>query len=128
MNYSKANSGISKRTNAQKVMRACSAIIPLCFFSLFLALFISFCANDIYAFVKPGGEVKIELVAESSVRDTAKALEECGIIENPALFCAYVRSKGADKHITSAEGVITLDTAMSYRDIVKAFAKLTPSE
>lgn len=128
MNNSKANSGISKGTNAQKVMRACSMIIPLCFFSLFLSLFIAFCANDMYAFVKPAGEVKIELVSERSLRDTAKILEEEDIIENPALFCAYVRSKGADKKITSAEGAITLDTAMSYREIVKEFAKIDSSE
>ena len=50
-------------------------------------------------------------------------LEEKGIIENPALFCAYVKSKGADKRITSAEGIITLDTSMSYREILKVFAK-----
>ena len=123
MNKSKANSGISGSANARRVARACSAIIPLCFFSLLIALFLAFCANDIYAFVKPAGEVKIELVGAHSVREVAKELEDSGVIENPALFCAYVRSKGADDKITSARGVIALDASMSYREIVKIFVK-----
>lgn len=123
MKNSKANSGISKRSNAHRVARACSVIIPLCFFSLLLSLSLAFCANDMYAFVKPEGEVKIELVGIGSVRERAKILENNGIIENPALFCAYVKSKNADKKIACAEGVITLDTSMSYRDIVKVFSK-----
>lgn len=123
MNTSKANSGISNRSNAKRVARACSVIIPLCFFSLLLSLFLAFCANDMYAFVKPEGEVKIEIVGARSVRETAKLLENNGIIENPALFCAYVKSSGADKKIASAEGVITLDTSMSYREIVAEFGK-----
>lgn len=123
MNTSKANSGISNRSNAKRVARACSVIIPLCFFSLFISLFLAFCANDMYAFIKPAGEIKIELVSAHSLKETASLLEEKGIIENPALFCAYVKSKGADKRITSAEGIITLDTSMSYREILKVFAK-----
>ena len=123
MKNSKAYSGISKKTNARRVARACSVIIPLCFFSLFISLFVSFCANDMYAFVKPEKTVKIRLDGADSLRERAQMLEELGVIENPALFCAYVRSKSAEDTITSADGVLELDTSMSYREIVKVFAK-----
>ena len=123
MNNSKANSGISRSTNARRVARACSVIIPLCFFSLLISLFIAFCANDMYAFVKPEEKVKIELSGDISLRDRAKLLEERGVIENPALFCAYVKSKDAEADVTSLEGVIELNTSMSYREIVRAFIK-----
>ena len=126
MNKKENHSGISKKAYASHVARACSTIIPLCFFSLLLSLFLAFCANDMYAFVKPEGEVTIELAPTRSLRDTAKTLEERGIIENPALFCAYVKSKKADKKLTSVEGVIILDTSMSYREIVRVFAKNHP--
>ena len=123
MNNSKANSGISKSANARRVARACSTIMPLCFFSLFLSLFIAFCANDIYAFVKPDKKADITLTGGHSLYERATLLEGSGIIKNPALFCAYVRSKDAVDTVTSAEGIISLDASMSYREILKVFAK-----
>ena len=76
-----------------------------------------------YAFVKPEGDVTIELSGDISLKYRAKLLEERGVIENPALFCAYVKSKGAEADVTSVEGVIKLNTSMSYREIVRAFIK-----
>ena len=123
MKNNKANSGISTKANAQRINRACSVIIPLCFFSLLIALFLAFCANDVYAFVKPEGEVSLQLSGERSLYETALMLEDAGVIKNPALFCAYVSSKERSDILTSAEGDIPLERSMSYREILKVFAK-----
>ena len=123
MNDNKAHSGISQRSDAQRIRRVCSLIIPLCFFSLLLALGLAFCANDMYAFVKPEGAVSLDLTDERSLYETARLLEEANVIENPALFCAYVKSKDKEEALTSASGRIELERSMSYREIVRVFAK-----
>ena len=123
MNNQKEHSGTISLTNAQRIKRACAVIIPLCFFSLFIALFIISCANDMYAFVKPQSEVKLYFRYEDTLYNKAKQLEANGIINNPAVFSAYVRSKKAEDKICSFEGDILLDSSMSYREIIKAFSQ-----
>ena len=123
MNSKNNHSGISDKTNAKRISRAMSAIIPLCFFSLLISLFLAFAANDMYAFAKSEGEVAIELTGECSLSECASLLEVRGVVKNPALFSAYVRSKGAEDIITSATGKISLNSDMSYREILRAFAK-----
>ena len=128
MTYKNDHSGISDRASAKKIARALSVIIPLCFFSLLISLFIAFSANDIYAFVKPSGEVTLELSGERTLFECATLLEEHGVIKSPALFTLYVRSRGAESQLTSAVGDVSLDTSMSYREILKEFQKTKMNE
>ena len=128
MDYKNDHSGISDSASARRISRALSVIIPLCFFSLLISLFIAFSANDIYAFVKPRGEVTIELSGERTLVECADLLEEHGVIKSPALFVLYVKSKSAESKLTSAYGTLSLDTSMSYREILKEFQKIQPGE
>lgn len=109
-------------TNAQKIRRICSIVVPLCFFSIILAAAIVSVANDMYAFVKPDTAVSITLDSPKTVYSAAKTLSENGIINNPAVFSLYVRTKGAEEKITSFSGEIYLCASMSYRQILKSFS------
>ena len=128
MNHQTKHSDIMLLTNAQKIRRACSVIIPLCFLSLFISLFIASSANDVYAFVKPEKTASLELFEGEGVYEVAKQLEELGIIEKPALFCLYVRTKHAEDKVICAEGSLSFDASMSYREILKVFAKNQKTE
>ncbi|MBO7250385.1 MAG: endolytic transglycosylase MltG [Clostridia bacterium] len=128
MNYQEKHSDIIDLGSAERIRRAAAIIIPLCFLSLFLALLIVSYANDIYAFVKPERAVTVDLSACESVKDIAKALEAQDVIKNPNLFTLYVRSKNAEERLLSAADEIELNTAMSYREILKVFAKNQKSE
>ena len=128
MNYQEKHSDIINLGSAERIRRAASIIIPLCFLSLFLALVTVSCANDIYAFVKPEKVVTVDLGECESVKDIAKALEAQGVIKNPTLFSLYVRSKNAEERLLGAADEIELNTAMSYREILKVFAKNQKSE
>ena len=128
MNYQEKHSDIIDLGSAERIRRAAAIIIPLCFLSLFLALLIVSYANDIYAFVKPERAVTLDVRACESVKDIAKALEAQDVIKNPNLFTLYVRSKNAEKRLLSAADEIELNTAMSYREILKVFAKNQKSE
>ena len=128
MNYKNDHSGISYRASAKRIARALSVIIPLCFFSLLISLFIAFSANDIYAFVKPRGAVTLELDGARALPECAELLEEHGVIKSPALFTLYVKSRGAEAQLTSAVGTLSLDTSMSYREILREFQKIQSGE
>ncbi len=128
MKNQEKRSDILNPSSAERIRRAASVIIPLCFLSIFLALFIVASANDIYAFVKPEKEVLVDITASESIKDVAKELEAAGVIKNPTLFTLYVRSKNAEDNLLPATDKITLDTSMSYREILKVFAKNQKSE
>ena len=123
MNNQNKHSDIINLTNAQRIRRACSVIIPLCFLSLFIALFIASAANDIYAFVKPKKTASVEFSGADSVYGVARELEAAEIINDPLVFTAYVRSKKLEERVLSVEGSLTLDSSMSYREILKVFSK-----
>ena len=128
MKDQKEHSGIISLTNAQRIKRACSVIIPLCFLSVFIALLVISCANDIYAFVKPQAEANVYFKRDDTLNTKAKQLEDGGIINNPALFSMYVRSKNAEDKVSSFEGNVLLDSSMSYREILKVFSETKNSE
>ncbi len=109
-------------TNSQKIRRACSVIVPLCFFSIILAAAIISVANDMYAFIKPDTEVNLTLDSPETVYSAARTLGENGIINNPASFSLYVLSKGAEDKILNFSGELTLSSSMSYREILKTFS------
>ena len=122
MQYQTNRSGIIELTSAEKIKRACSVIIPLCFLSILLAAAIISVGNDMYAFVKREEQVNLYFENSSSVYSVAQALEANGIINNPSLFSLYVKSKGGEGKLKNFSGEIILSTDMSYREILKAFS------
>lgn len=102
----------------QKLWRTASLLVPLCFFALFLASLLLSFVNDIYAFVRPSKEASITLNSTQTY-ELAQILEENGIILNPVAFTLYAKQKGCDELIYSFSGTLSLDSTMSYREILK---------
>ncbi|MBQ8474047.1 MAG: hypothetical protein IJ499_00085 [Clostridia bacterium] len=95
-----------------------SIIIPLCLCAIFLAVAVISVSNDMYAFVKQDGEVTVNIDSAMDTLDFAKLLSEKGIVKNPVAFGLYLRSKGRDTEIPYLRGEWTLNTNMSYREII----------
>lgn len=116
------NAKKEKRQDRISFRYALSALLPICVFSLFFAFAFCYVANDIYAFVKKESSVDLTIDEAQSLNEISSMLEELGVIENPAVFSLYVKSKGKQGIIESFSGDINLDTSMSYREIVASFS------
>ncbi len=103
---------------SDRVKRIVGLILPLCILALFIAAGVVSVANDMYAFVKRGGEVTLNIQRESSVSGIARQLAKSGVINNPTVFCLYVESKGKADILDDFSGEITFDLSMSYREIL----------
>ena len=109
--------------NEKKIRRyAYATVTVITLLALLLAALLVSVANDMYAFVKRDASATVTLDTPESVYETAKKLEKHGIINNPAIFTLYVRSKNADERILSFSGELKLDSSMSYRDILRSFS------
>ena len=87
---------------------------------LFAGLLVSL-ANDMYAFIKPEGEIVLEAEAGTPLPDLSQTLSEMGVILNPTVFSLYVDSKGKRATLEEFEGTLILNSEMSYREIIEAF-------
>ena len=79
-------------------------------------------ANDVYAFIKKDSEVILTVSEPQTLNELSLILEENGIIENPTAFSIYVRSKNKEDIISGFCGEISLNSSMSYREILSCFA------
>jgi cell division protein YceG involved in septum cleavage len=102
--------------------RAMSIILPLCMLSFLICGLICSAANDIYAFVKKDMEITLQVEAPSSLETVSKLLGENGVVNNSAFFNLYVRSKRKVEKVQNFTGEITLNSSMSYREILEAFS------
>ena len=108
----------------QKLRRlAFSKITVLSMVALLMAALGVSIANDLYAFVKPDQEISLSLDQDSSLGEISKLLEEHGVISNPTIFRLYVKAKGQDELLEGFCGTITLNSNMSYRQILMNFSK-----
>ncbi len=107
----------------QTLKRACGIILPLAVLSVLIAGVVVSVANDMYAFVKKDLEVSLEISASETLEDIAEKLGRSKVLNNPDIFVAYVKSKGAEGKIKEYSGNITLNSNMSYRQIVSEFSK-----
>ena len=88
---------------------------------LFTALIVSI-VNDLYAFVKPEGEVVLAIEAPTELSELSKLLEQSGVVSNPTVFRLYVKHKNRAEQLENFVGTLRLDTSMSYREILLAFS------
>ena len=93
-------------------------LIPLCLFSVLLACLLISVANDMYAFVKPSNEVTVSITAPISEKQLSLLLQKNGVINNATCFRLYLRSKGVSDKLSLISGEITLNSNMSYREIL----------
>ena len=104
------------------VNRALGYIAPICVLSLLICAAIVSVANDMYAFVKSGDEVSINITDTEDIDDVAELLGDEGIINNPAIFSLYVKRKGKEEKLINFRGEIVLSPSMSYREILSSFS------
>ena len=85
---------------------------------LFAGLLISV-ANDMYAFVKPQGQITLTVAVPLSLEQTAEELHRLGIIQNPTVFRWYVTAKQKRSAVERFSGTLTLSPEMSYRELLR---------
>ena len=77
--------------------------------------------NDLYAFVKPDEAVTLSWTDPLPLAELSRSLQKNGVIRNPTAFSLYVRSKGKVDALEAFTGTLTLNSSMSYREILMAF-------
>ena len=107
----------------KRLSHAFEGAIILCLVALFIVCTLVTVVNDIFAFVKPEGAIKITL-GQVSLAQAANILESAGVIENPVIFTLYVKAKGKEEIFDSALAEAELNSAMSYREILSALEKV----
>lgn len=108
--------------NKKTLKNAFERIIIITLFSLFLAALLLSVVNDIYAFVGPSGAVLISVEAPTTLYRLSQELSRNGVINNPAVFCLYIRSKGRADRLESFSGDVVLNRDMNYREIMLALS------
>ena len=98
--------------------RALGVLIPLFLVSALLACALISVANDTYAFVKPDRAATLSISSPVSARELCRTLRQNGVIENDAVFYLYIKSKGKSDDVSLLLGEWTLNSNMSYREIL----------
>ncbi|MBE6597019.1 MAG: endolytic transglycosylase MltG [Ruminococcaceae bacterium] len=111
------------RKDEWRLRRASSIILPLFFLSVLISALIVSVANDMYAFVKPQREITLEISESMELSEISDILADNGIISNPTVFSIYVLSKDAEERISEFSGTLSLNSSMSYREILRSFKK-----
>ncbi len=98
--------------------RALGIVVPLFLLSVLLACIIISVANDMYAFVKPDKAATLTVPSPITDKQLSHMLKDIGIIKNDFVFYLYLRSKGKSDDISLLLGEWTLNSNMSYREIL----------
>ena len=104
------------------IKKAMSRLLPICFVSVFISLLVCSVANDMYAFVKKDQDVNISIYDNLSLNEISDILSNSGIINNPDVFKLYVRFKNKTYVFEGFTGEATLNSSMSYRQIISEFS------
>lgn len=96
--------------------------ITVTLFALLIALLFISLTNDIYAFVKPEGEVLLTVSEPIPLGELSRLLQDEGIIRNPTVFSLFIKSKNRADALESFVGEAKLSRDMSYREIMLAFS------
>ena len=102
---------------------AFSKITVLSLTALLVAAIVVSVTNDLYAFVKSDREITLSIDEPHSLKHLSKAMEEQGVIANPTVFCLYVQAKDQSDLLEDFCGTLTLNSSMSYRQIVACFSQ-----
>ena len=109
----------SNTVNPITFSKAFGAVIPICLLAIFISGIIISVTNDIYAFVKPDLEIDIVIDADYDAKDFSKLLQANGVIKNAFVFELYLRSKNIYDISPSKNGVLNLNSNMSYRALLE---------
>ena len=115
-------------TDKKAVKLAFMRAVTLCLVSLLFAGAFLSVINDLYAFVKKGGEVELLIPEGSSLTEISAYLGKEGVVKNPFVFTLYVRSKEKGEELEGISGAARLDRSMSYREILSALLNIKADE
>ena len=104
------------------IRRIAGLTVSLFFLGVLLAGVILSVGNDMYAFVKGDAACVLTVEEPMTLSEIAKRLQREGIIENPAVFVGYVRSRGREETVADFRGEVALSARMSYREILLQFS------
>ncbi len=127
MDTSAPSAGQGIFSNRFAVRRIYRKVLVLFLLSALLAALCISVANDMYAFVKPDREEILTVSEPMNIQALSLLLEEKGILRNPHVFILYARSKDKTEFLENFSGTVTLNTAMSYREIVQSFSGIKKS-
>lgn len=117
------NSGKSRIfSDSRTVRRVFRKVAVVSLLAFFLAALLISVANDLYAFVKPDKPVTFTLSEPCSLDALSGQLAENGIIKNPHIFSRYTTIKGKQDTLEAFRGTVSLNSSMSYREILLAFS------
>lgn len=102
----------SAPTMISNIMKAVIYIVAVIVVSLFMAVYIIFISNDIFAFVKSDMEVDITISDYDNASDIAKKLYDFGIIKYPSIFRLYAKLRDYGDSYTG--GTYTVSPSMNY--------------
>ena len=105
--------------DAQTVRRVFRKVITIALLAVLFAAILLSVANDAYAFFKPQTSVRLYLTEPYTLSEFSRLLEQNGVLFHPYLFSLYVKSKEQAPVVESFYGELILDTAMSYREILR---------
>ena len=98
--------------------KALGLIVPLCLFSILISSLVISVANDMYAFVKPDTDIVFTVDSPLSPKELSHMLMKKGVIKNDIAFLLYLDSKGKSDKVDLILGEWTLNSNMSYREIL----------
>ena len=107
---------------SRSIKKAMSKLLPICFVALLISALVCSVANDMYAFVKKDNEVNLNVYQSVSLNEMTDILSNRGVINNPDVFKLYVKLKDKTNTIEEFTGEATLNSSMSYREILSAFS------
>ena len=108
----------NKPRRVSSARRVFAKILPICLFSLFISGFILSVANDMYAFVKDDTQIDLYIEAPCTLEEFSKILGQQKVVKNPTVFSLYVKSKNKQDKVEDFTGELTLNSKMSYREIL----------
>lgn len=110
----------AKKNNGQALdfKSAFGILLPLCLAAVLLAGAVISVANDVYAFVKTDKQIELRIDEPLDEKALALLLQERGVVSNPFCFRLYLRSKVSPQQLSALTGEWTLNSNMSYREII----------
>ncbi len=94
---------------------------------LFSAILLSV-ANDMYAFIKPSAAIEIHVSEPMTAKEISTLFSDRGVIRNPTVFYFYLRAKQQLHQAETYVGTLSLNSDMSYREILAELKKTNSSE
>ncbi|MCL2013730.1 MAG: endolytic transglycosylase MltG [Oscillospiraceae bacterium] len=104
-------------------MRGIIFAVSLVTVSIMLAVVILVTISDMMGVAKPDSEIRINIPRNSSTKQIADILKNEGVIRYVSLFRFYSRMQDADGYYQY--GLFSLNSAMSYEDIIKNLKQIS---